>query len=99
MPRLSPGTGLGGEEGIVDALEMLGSDAGAGVGDEGFDMAVDQSSDAQASAAGHGVFGVQQQVEEDLLQLAGIAVDGRKLAGKIEIDQNLRGFELVFEQR
>ena len=65
----------------------------------GFDVAVDQSGDAQAPAAGHGVLGVQQQVEEDLLQLAGVAVDGRKLVGKIEIDQNLRGFELVFEQR
>ena len=93
------GQGLGGEERIVDALEMLGSDAGTGVGDKGFDVAVDQSNDAQAPASGHGVFGVQEQVEEDLLQLAGVAVDGRKVIGKIEIDQDLRGFELVLEQR
>ena len=29
-----PGRGFGGEERIVDALEVLGSDAGAGVGDQ-----------------------------------------------------------------
>ncbi len=28
------GRGFGGEEGIVDALEVLGRDAGAGVGDQ-----------------------------------------------------------------
>ena len=42
---------------------------------------------------------LRQQVEEDLLQFAGVAVDGRKLVGKIEIDENLRGLELMFEQR
>ncbi len=78
---------------------MLGRDAGAGVGDQGFDVAVDQRGDAQAPAAGHGVLGVQQQIEEDLLQLAGVAVDGGQLVGKIEIDQDLRGLELVLEQR
>ena len=64
-----------------------------------FDVAVDERSDAQAPAAGHGFFGVQQQVEKDLLQFAGIAVDGRQLVGQIEIDENLRGLELVLEQR
>ncbi len=38
------------------------------------------------AAAGHGVFGVEQQVEKDLLQLAGVAVDGRQLLGQVEID-------------
>src|SRR5208283_5273962 len=96
---LVSGQSLGGKEGIVDALEMLGSDAGAGVGDVGFDLAIDDSSDAQSPAARHGVFGVQQQIEEDLLQLAGVAVYRRKLSGRIEIYQNLSGFELVFDER
>ena len=65
---------------------MLGRDAGAGVGDDRLDVAVDQRGDAQAPAAGHGLLGVQQQVEEDLLQFAGIAVDGRQLVGQVEID-------------
>ena len=47
--------------------------------DQGFDVPVDQRGDAQAAAAGHGFLGVQQQIEEDLLQLAGVAVDGRQL--------------------
>ena len=52
----------------------------------GFDVAVDQRGDAQAAAAGHGFLGVQQQIEKDLLQLAGVAVDGGQLLGQIEID-------------
>ncbi len=80
MPRRSPGLGrgLGGEERIVDALQMLGRDARAGVGDHGFDVAVDQRGHAQPAAARHGFLGVQQQVEKDLLQLAGVAVNGRQ---------------------
>src|SRR5580700_45739 len=62
-------------------------------------MTVDKRRDAQTPAARHGVLGVQQQVEEDLLQFPGVAVDGGKLASQIEIDQNLRGFELVLKQR
>ena len=73
---------LGGEEGIVDALEMLGRNAGAGVGNHRLHVAIDERGHAQAAAAGHGVFGVEQQVEKDLLQLAGVAVDGRKLLGR-----------------
>ena len=98
-PVARSGSGLGGEEGIVDALQVLGRDAGAGVGDQSLDMAVDQRGDAQAAAAGHGFLGVEQQVEKDLLQLAGIAVDGRQIVGQVEIDIDLRGLELVFEQR
>ena len=86
MPRLVAGHVLGGEKRIVDALQVLGRDAGAGIGDDGLNVAVDQRSDAQTPAAGHGIFGVQQQVEKDLLQFAGVAVDGRQLVGQIEID-------------
>ena len=98
-PLAWSGRGLGGEERIVDALEMFGRDAGAGVGDHGFDMAVDQRGDAQAAAAGHGFFGVEQEVEKDLLQLAGIAVNGGQIVYQLEVDDDLRGFELVLEQR
>ena len=58
-------------------------------------MTVEQRGHAQAAAAGHGFLGVQQQVQKNLLQLAGVAVDGGQLADKLEIDHNLRGLELV----
>ena len=40
-----------------------------------------------------------KQVEKYLLQFAGIAVDRRQLFGQFEIDKNLRGLELMLEQR
>src|ERR1039458_1332574 len=90
---------FGGEKGIVDALQVLGRDARAGIGDDGLNVAVDQDSDRQAPAAGHRVLGVQQQVEKDLLQFARIAVDRRQPVGQIEIDKNLRRFELVLKKQ
>ena len=41
----------------------------------------------------------KQQIEKDLLQLAGVAVDGGQILGQLEIDDDLRGLELVLEQR
>ena len=80
-------------------LRCSGRNAGAGVGNDGLHVAVEQRGHAHAPAAGHGFFGVEKQVQEDLLQFAGVAVDGRQFPGKIEIDENLRGLELMFEQR
>src|SRR4051794_21194093 len=97
VPRL--GSGLGGEEWIVDALQVLGSDAGAGIADQRFDMSVDQRGHPQAAAAGHGFLGVQKEIEKDLLQLSGVAVNGRKLGCQIEVDLHLRRLELVLQQR
>ena len=75
------GRGFGGEEGIVNALEMLGRDAGAGIGDKGLDVSVDKCGNAQAAASGHGFLGVEQEIEKDLLELSGIAMDGGQFAG------------------
>ena len=44
---------FGGEERIVDALEMFGGDAGAGIGDYSFDVTIEESGHAKASAARH----------------------------------------------
>ena len=98
-PVAGPGGGLGGEERIVDALEVLGSDAAAGVGDKRGDMPVDQGRDAQGAAALHGLLGIEQQIEKDLLKFAGVAMDGGQWLCQIEIDLDLRGLELVLEQR
>ncbi len=94
-----PGHGFGGEERIVDALEVLGRDARAGVVHNRFDVPVGERGYAEAAAAGHGILGVQQQVEKHLLQLAWVAVDGGQILVQFEIDEDLRGLELVIEQR
>ena len=50
-----------------------------------FDVAVGECGHAQAAAAGHGLLGVQQQIEEDLLQFAGVAVDGGQLLDQLQL--------------
>src|ERR1035438_417671 len=57
-----------------------------------------QCGDAQITTTGHGILGIEQQVEEDLLQFAWVTVDGRQLLGQVEIQADLCGLELVFEQ-
>ena len=47
----------------------------------------------------HCVLGVEHQVQNDLLQLAVVAVDERQLRIEVCLDANLRGLELVFQQR
>src|SRR5205085_9984784 len=57
--------GLGGEERIVDAVEILGCNTVAGIGD--FDaraQAVGPGADFKGSAGAHGVARVQEEVEE-----------------------------------
>ena len=60
-------------------LQMFRRDAGAGVGDHRFDVAIDQRGNAQASAAGHRFLGIQKQIQKHLLQFAGVAVNRRQV--------------------
>src|ERR1039457_4387035 len=57
---------------------------------------------AQAGAAGVAglglVLGVKEQVQEDLLQLSGVAEDGRQLGMQVWNDLDTRGLELVLKQ-
>src|SRR5271157_1760605 len=97
----SAGYVFGGEKRIVDALQVFGRDPGAGVVDQRgnvFVLPVEQRGQAQAAASRHGFLGVQQQVEKYLLQLAGVAVDGRQFLCQFQINDNLSGLELVIEQ-
>src|SRR5580698_1864340 len=66
------GRGLGSKERVINAFEMFGRDAGSGVGDNSFDMTVGHRGNTQFASLRHGVLGIEQQVEKDLLQLAGI---------------------------
>src|ERR1700750_1735037 len=93
------GRGFCREKRIVNALEVLGRDAGTGVGNNGFDMAIEQGCDAEAAAARHRFFGVQQEVEKHLLQFAGIAVNAGQVVDQVGVDDDWVVFKLVFEQR
>src|SRR6185437_8108620 len=68
---------LGGEEGVVDALHMLRSDSRAGIRNEDADAAIHLGCHAERAAGGHGVLGIDEEVQEDLLQFVRIAYDAR----------------------
>src|SRR6266849_7053054 len=69
------GCGLGGEERIVDALDMFRCDSRSSVGDADGNQGAVGGCDAQGSTAGHGVFGIQEQVQENLLQSTRVALN------------------------
>ena len=46
----------------------------------------------------HGVLGVEHEVEDDLLELALVAVNARKVRVEVGFDADLRGLELVLEE-
>src|ERR1035438_1592657 len=93
------GSGLGGEERVIDAFQVLRRNAGTGVAHLGLDVAVDQGGHAQLAATGHRFLGVQQQVEKNLLQFAGVAMDGGEILRQIQIDDDLCRLELMFKER
>src|SRR5882724_10920072 len=75
--------GFGGEEWIVDALDMLLRNARPGVRhDHTYAIAVG-CRHPQPSALGHRVPRVQEQVQEDLLQAPGITADQRQMSRQI----------------
>ena len=78
--------GLGGEERIVDTTQMFRGNSRTGVPDFRIDGAiVAPGANGQRTALLHRVARVQEKVEEHLLQLACIALDGRERIFKIEI--------------
>ena len=88
------------EERVVDPREMLGENALAGVRDLGDDIrAVDARGDAEPPAAGHRVAGVEQQVEEDLLQLELVADEHQRRRRQLAAHLDAALLELMFEQR
>src|SRR5258707_11706870 len=56
--------GLRGKERVVDAMHMLGRNAGAGVGAAHADLVAIARRDAERAATWHGVFGIQEQIQE-----------------------------------
>src|SRR5260370_6519984 len=90
--------GLGGEEGIVDALDVLGSNARSGVGHAHTDAVAVHCGDAQRPTPWHGVFGVQEQIQEHLLQSSRIPLNGRQLGSESVLHLDFRDLELVLEK-
>src|SRR4051812_3409573 len=70
---------LCGEERIVDSVYMLRRNAGAGVTHGDVNTVAVRGGNGERSAAGHRVLRVQEQVQEHLLQLSGVAVNERQL--------------------
>ena len=90
---------LGGEEGIVDFLNVLRRDAGARVRDADADKIAVQGGHAQHAAAIHCVLGVQEQIQEDLLQASGVALDKGQVFVQFRLDLDAGYLELMLEQR
>src|SRR6185312_2179305 len=75
---------LGGKEWVINLVDVLRRNTGAAVTDVDLHGISVRRADVQRAAlARHGVFGVQEQVQEDLLQFAGIAMDQRKPGVKV----------------
>jgi len=85
---------LGGEERVVDALNVFLWDSISGVGNLHADCLSVGTGDAQDAALGHGVFGVKEQVQKDLLQASGVALDRWQVLAQFVFDGDLAGFEL-----
>ncbi len=95
---------LGRVERDEDALPGLGWDPGAGVAEVDLDAGVaeaglppagelvagERGCDAEGPAPGHGLEGVERQVEEDLLQLLGVALHRRELGRHLQDDVDAR---------
>src|SRR5579864_1898832 len=91
---------LGGKERVINLVDMLRRNAGAAVTDVDLDaVSVGRADVQRATFARHGVFGVQEQVQEHLLQLSGVAMDQRQSRVQIGLHFHVRGLELMLQQR
>ena len=68
-------SGLGCKERIVDALNVFLRDSGTGVGDADADGFAVRRAHAERAAFRHGVFGVQKEIQENLLETTRITLD------------------------
>src|ERR1700751_4606180 len=93
------GRGLGGEERIVDPLQMFRRDTRAGIGDGDADVSVHLGGNAQRSAVFHGVFRVQKQIQKHLLQLVLIAENWRQIGHQRGVELHSRRLKLMFHER
>src|ERR1700684_272717 len=67
-----------GEERIVDALDIFRRDAGTVFGYRHPHPVAIKGRHAQSTAARHGIFGVEEEVEKNLLQPSRVSLNGRE---------------------
>src|SRR5580658_318009 len=88
-----------GEKRVVNTLDMLGRNARSGIRDAHAHALSVQRGHTQRTAAGHGVFGIQKQIQEHLLQSPGISLNvGQGGRGRV-LHFDLAHLELVLQQR
>src|SRR6202035_5715207 len=84
---------LGRKEWIVNPVNVLLRNTAARIGDHHPDAVAIRCGDAERSAIAHRVFGIQEQVQEHLLQPPRIAVDQRDLRAALVLYFDLRYLE------
>src|SRR5215469_3616897 len=93
------GLALRGEERIIDAVDVLLRNAAARIRDDDTHIVTVAGGDSQRSAGRHGVFCVEEQVQENLLQLAGVAEYRRQLRVQIRHYLYACSLELMLQER
>ena len=92
-----------GEEWIEDLFAGLGRDAGAGVFDDDCDsgphvLRFGRDGNVEPAAAFHGLIGVGDEVDEDLLAELGVNLNIRCCWGVVTLDGNLRVWMLMLDR-
>src|SRR6185312_3494958 len=86
---------LGSEERVIYPLDVFLRYAGARVGNQHLYAIAIGGADSKRAALRHRVLRIQKQVQEDLLQLTCVAVDGRQTGAETLLHANMRGLHLV----
>ena len=96
--------GFGGEEGLEDAAELVGAEAGAGIGNGGADgfRGFGPGANGKESFLGvlgeHGVDGVDDEVEDDLLEFDQVAHDGGEIGVEVQVNADVFEDEFAVDQ-
>lgn len=61
------------------------------------DRIMARSLDEEISAIGHGVFGIDEEVKKDLLELSGIPENRGNAGAEFSLDADFRGLELMLQ--
>src|SRR5579872_2917608 len=89
---------LGGEERTVNAVNMFLRDSRSTVRNRDTDAVSIGGYNPQRAPVRHCVFGVEEKIQEDLLQASGIALDWRQVGCKLILHSNPASLELVLKQ-
>src|SRR5215475_14432816 len=89
---------FGGEKRVVNALNVLLRNAFPGIGYHHAHTTAVRSRHSQRAPVRHGIFGVQEQIQEHLLQASWISLNSRQMGRELVMDANVRGFELMLQQ-